>query len=237
MPGIGAPDFSSVPAGRTGGDRYISHVCHFVPTPNALLSKHGCSCQLGHLDAARSVFEDMSSDCGFTAVARVVRKYATGANSDLALKVFEAMLRLAYLPTLPAAKAVVPVLSAETGNMIENVITDDNPLFVRGGWGPGGQSTNHVTTMNRLLASKAYDVFRDEHTFGCKTLLGCGPVGMAAVTDLAFPDAAVQEGGGHGAEMPAAASLVYGSIEIGPDLRLDGCGFFVLWLLSLLRRR
>jgi hypothetical protein len=50
--------------------------------------------------------------------------------------------------------------SAETVNTIENVITDDNPLFVRGGWGPGRQSTNHVTTMNRLLASKAYDVFR-----------------------------------------------------------------------------
>jgi hypothetical protein len=52
----------------------------------------------------------MSSDCGFTAVARLVRKSATGANFDLALKVFEVMLRLGYLPTLPAAKAVAPVL-------------------------------------------------------------------------------------------------------------------------------
>jgi hypothetical protein len=93
-----------------GGDRYISLVCHFVPAPNALLPKHGCRCQLGHLDAARSVFEDMSSDCGFTAVARLVRKSATGANFDLALKVFEVVLRLGYLPTLPAAKAVAPVL-------------------------------------------------------------------------------------------------------------------------------
>jgi hypothetical protein len=49
---------------------------------------------------------------------------------------------------------------------------------------------------------------------------------MAAVTDLAFPDAAVRGGGGHGAELQAAASLVYGSVEIGPDLGLDGLWIF-----------
>jgi hypothetical protein len=49
---------------------------------------------------------------------------------------------------------------------------------------------------------------------------------MTAVTDLAFPDATVRGCGSHGVELHAAALLVYGSVEIGPYLGLDGLWIF-----------
>uniref|UniRef100_A0A0D9W4M7 Pentacotripeptide-repeat region of PRORP domain-containing protein n=1 Tax=Leersia perrieri TaxID=77586 RepID=A0A0D9W4M7_9ORYZ len=101
----------------------ISHMRRFGPAPNALTFNTAFNglLRLGHLHAAHAVLEQMWSGCGFTpsftAVDRLIKKALGCSDSDLALKVFDLMLSLCYLPTLPVANAVVSVLLKSGGSV------------------------------------------------------------------------------------------------------------------------
>ncbi|KAF0935689.1 hypothetical protein E2562_035655 [Oryza meyeriana var. granulata] len=91
------------------------------PAPNALTFNTAFNglLRLGHLDAAHAVLEETWLGCrfvpSFTTVDRLIKKAVSGSNFDLALKVFDLMLRLCYLPTLPIANYIVSILLKSGG--------------------------------------------------------------------------------------------------------------------------